>query len=577
MFDETATSLSPVVFSTNGTQVVTSIAPDWDIVTTGNGSFSVYRQAITDTTAPGNPAYALGIVASSGYSQPLILRQRILAPRIFSGAMVSGTFIAEAHSGGPYTLTMSYVPSGTLTPQTICTGATPITSFGLIFNNTAVTITTGAAGAAPTAYVDITITIPVGADIQISCIQLAGVSSSTEIVNYLQNTPEEEINGLFHYYKPELDYKPISSYLVGWDFALNPAQFGFSGSLGALGANTGGYAWDQTILFQSTTNTISYASGTYDGLSISATGNTQLAMIQYLELSTVLNMVNSNLSSLVRLSVSAPITFTISLWVTDNAAVPVLPTTLITTLDANGHPSAVVSGWNEIKNAYGNATFTATAGSYTDFGFSGWLAAQIPSTTNNFAIVIGTSALVNTNALEFHSVSLVPGDIPTIPAPQTVDQVLSECEYYYEKSYTDNVIPGSTSDTANEIVVSMESVSVLANANAFSYATPFGWVFRNKKRVPPLVTIYDPVNGTVGNVLSTLYYAYTGTGAFTATTPASQIQASWWDFANGNKSIHFTPKNVNPLSSTNTSSSTNVFSSASIVFHYRLDSRLGVI
>ncbi len=123
----------------------------------------------------------------------------------------------------------------------------------------------------------------------------------------------------------------------------------------------------------------------------------------------------------------------------------------------------------------------------------------------------------------------------------------------------------------------MESVSVLANANAFSYATPFGWVFRNKKRVPPLVTIYDPVNGTAGNVLSTLYYAYTGTGTFTATTPASQIQASWWDFANGNKSIHFTPKNVNPLSSTNTSSSTNVFSSASIVFHYSLDSRLGVI
>jgi len=59
-----------------------------------------------------------------------------------------------------------------------------------------------------------------------------------------------QIDHLFHYYKPLLAYKPIPSALIGWDFPTNPAQFGVTGSTGAIGANKSAYAWDQTILFQ---------------------------------------------------------------------------------------------------------------------------------------------------------------------------------------------------------------------------------------------------------------------------------------------------------------------------------------
>ena len=179
LFDSAATSASPVTFSTTGTGTITEIDTDWSIITTGTGTFSVYQQAISDTSAIINPPVALGIT-STGYSLPIQLRQRLYTPRIFSGSYVSGTFVIEATDGGSYTVTMSYVPSVTGTPQTICSGTTPATGFGQIANTTAVLISPPNTGAIPSSYIDIIITIPVNAPIQISSIQLCGVATSTE-------------------------------------------------------------------------------------------------------------------------------------------------------------------------------------------------------------------------------------------------------------------------------------------------------------------------------------------------------------------------------------------------------------
>ena len=40
----------------------------------------------------------------------------------------------------------------------------------------------------------------------------------------MQNSVNRQNDYLFHYYNPLLQYKPIESFLIGWDFPVNPAQ-----------------------------------------------------------------------------------------------------------------------------------------------------------------------------------------------------------------------------------------------------------------------------------------------------------------------------------------------------------------
>ncbi len=191
-FPSYATSSNPIVFTTT-TNTATPIAPDWSVVTTGAGSFSVWQETITDDTAPGNPPTALGIT-STGYTHPILLRQRLLTPRILAGQFVSGTFIAET-TGSSYTITMNYTPSITGTIQQICTGATFSSGFTLITGSPVFVVDPGAG----TGYVDITIVIPQNITILISCVQICGTSNG-ESVDYLQQTPEREVDHLFHYF-----------------------------------------------------------------------------------------------------------------------------------------------------------------------------------------------------------------------------------------------------------------------------------------------------------------------------------------------------------------------------------------
>src|SRR5204862_1365630 len=58
------------------------------------------------------------------------------------------------------------------------------------------------------------------------------------------------------------------SFLTGWDFPLNPAQFGETIAPKAIGGQTSYYAWDQTIVFQETTNSLTISRAVHGGLEI---------------------------------------------------------------------------------------------------------------------------------------------------------------------------------------------------------------------------------------------------------------------------------------------------------------------
>jgi len=94
------------------------------------------------------------------------------------------------------------------------------------------------------AYVDISLALPGTGQIDITNVQFIGQSvplpDSFDVVEdiplFQEQTNERTIDQLFSYYLNPLLDKPIPSYLVGWDFPLNPAQFNGS-SVAAV--NTG--------------------------------------------------------------------------------------------------------------------------------------------------------------------------------------------------------------------------------------------------------------------------------------------------------------------------------------------------
>jgi len=575
LFLTTATQSSPLVINTTGTNTMTYIAPDWSVITTGSGSFSVFQQEVTDSTFPGNPAYALGITSAS-YSQPIQLNQRLFTPRIFAGLYVSATFVASSLDGGAHTLSLNYTPSITGNIQQICTGTTLDSGYTVIADVTPIQITNPGDG---TGYVDISIVIPVGASLLISCVQVCGVANNEEVVGYLEQTPEREIDHLFHYFQPELNFKPLRSCLVGWDFPLNPAQFGISGSLGTIGANKGAYVWDQTILYQTVNNSVSYNTDTSGDLTVTMTANGQIALIQYLQSFQIQSFLRNNLSVNFVGAITTATPVTISLWYTTNVSLPSIVAgtnnTLVAGLDSKGHPNSIVSGWTEIpRGVLGNATFTpATSINVTSaatMGFNGWnaLTNATASTATFFAIVVGTGTIPNGQSAQFSSISLVQGDIPTIPAIQTVDEVMRDCQFYYE-----------TSDV-NGVLIQQESLLQIGTNQVNMFASPFEIVYNVPKRVAPLFT-FSSLMGTASNVSAILNYSAITTHAFTVIGPTDKVFSSFWNTPTiGTKLLFAMPNStVSLLSNTGgaTGTAQYVYSSASIQFTYVLDARLGIV
>lgn len=567
-------------FTVTGSNLVTNIAPDWDVITTGTGNVTVQQVASVNTTIPGNPPYLLDIQSvntGSGISS-LQLRQRLNNdPRILVDGFANGSFVVGSQDSTQHQIIMSYVPSGaTATSYELVNVVIPSSNYSE-FNGTkqidgpVINPDSGATG-----YVDILITIPAGAHIQITCVQFAGVLTLNSTLNWIEQTTQRELDHLYHDYNQPLQFKPTKSYLIGWDFPLNPAQVNGSGV--AATSNVSAYTWDQTILFQSTVSKLDTSRSQNGAMVITSTdvtNATQAAVIQYLSAPQISDMLENPLSVNVECDTInfGGLTATVSLWYTTNVHLPNLAggTSLVTTLDANGHPSSVVSGWNEIirLNNVGNAQFLMNA-NLTNFGFNGWNMSNtnIPNTASFFAIVIGTSALNNGSDFSLNSVSLVPGNIPTKPATQTPDDVLRECQYFYEKSYDSAIKPGTASSLANTRV-SQQLLSFDGGGNAKLNAGIIAESFNSVKITPnPQMAFYSPITGTAANARAEIYNGGTvlGAGADVATT-------NWTGVGTSSKNYSFVPANGNDLYAPMLGTGTIAF----IYYHYTCDARLGLV
>lgn len=556
-------------FSVTGSGTVTNVAPGWSIVTTGTGTVTLEQVSSIATNATTNPPYALRIT-SSGVTGTVNLRQRFdNSPRLFANGSVSGSFVVSA--AAEVTLTLKYIPSdgdehtikqGTSTNDGTYTTISGTVQIGGDINTDPAT----------TGYFDLVLEIPVSTTVTVSNFQLVE-TTDLNIVTYNETSSDRQVDQLFHYYKPQLDFKPIASYLTGWDFPLNPSQFLAKAQAASGGANTSRYIWDQTIMFQSAASGITVYTDQNTSLGLQAASTSQTAIIQYLSGVEARELLNQKLSVMVSAYASLNTTATISLWYTTNASLPNLNvgTSVVSSLSSVGKPTVAV-GWTEVpRSNLGDATFTIqTAGTnyFNNYGFTGWaLDGAAANSATFFAIVVGTQSISTGLAVAFNSISLVPGEVPTIPAVLTPNQTLQNCQYYYEKSYAPGVVPGTVDN--NSYRVALQSVSS-TGANATFYATSFGFNFLSPKvNVLPTVTLYSPVAVTAGNVNARLIINYVVSGA-----SANVATTNWTVSSSGPASIAYRAVANVGGPSVVTASLTN---EGTILYHYTVDARLGIV
>ena len=506
---------SPQTFSVSGTDKSTAIAPGWYVLTTGTGTFTVSQVAVasgTSTNLTGAP-YELTI-SSSGLTTLSIYYLFESSPLLLAGNYVSG-FAEIASTGGSQLVSLIYQDSDG--NQTILAGPTntnPNNSFTTIRGTAPVTIQNTAS--APAGFVQFVIKLVANITFKITSTQMVSVTSSTALPGYLQQSVDLQTSGLYWHDKPQLEFKPIPSYLVGWDFPLNPAQF--LGKTVGASASQSYYVWDQTIVYQSTVNRVLTSQETNGAIKLTATGGTvQLALIQYLDGFQVQKILTNNLSVNLNCLSAQAVTGSVSLWYTNNASLPNITSgvSVVTTLDAFGYPSAVASGWTEITNLYGTQRFTGTS-TFTNIGFNGWqaLSTATAAAAKYFAIVVGTGSIGAGNGISFQSISLVPGDIPTIPAPKTFDETLRECQYYYQKSFISSEVPRNNAGlTSGPTYYTQARDKPDINYIPVRFAVPM----RTIPVSPPI--FYNPTSGATGQILNVSTGAsYTLTGLSTAGT-----------------------------------------------------------
>ncbi len=497
-----ATGLS-YTYSGSATTTI-AIAPDWDlnITHTGAGTITVDQTAIVGSSAlPNNPPFTLEISPGSNITR-LTLTQVFTnnpdwgAPQSNSSdnAYVASTIMLSANTS----VTMNYIASSGASGTQVLLVAGNATSSFETFNATVALAPADNPEAGDTGYDTIELVLPTSGTYSLSNVQVVTLSANIANIAYSEDTSNRQRDYLFHYYNPLLQYKPINSYLIGWDFPFNPAQ-ALGNTIGQLstGANTSNYIWDQTIVFQSVNQGFTTSRAADGSLLLNYAITGQLALIQYLEQSSVRSMLLTRLSSMIKAAIQSGSTVgaTVSLYYTTDASLPDMGSnlSLVATLDANGKPATFHGNWTEIaRSNLGDARFdieNTTNNTYNLDGFSGWesIDAIGADTAKFFAIVVGTESAPNGTELAFNSISVVPGDIPTIPAPKTISETLQDCERYYRKSFAQGTKPAQAIGVGSGEIIFLSFTVGGAGGNRCQMI-PWDPVMRAQ----PVVTFYNP-------------------------------------------------------------------------------------
>jgi len=585
--------------SVSGIGTYTEIAPDWTIETSGSGTVVVDQIAITNDPVPSNPPYVLDITVPN-LSAPLLLRQRLYnSPRLLTRNFMSGYFVVQSQDGLQHNISLNYRPYG-LGPTVICQQNIP--SSGYVSVAGTIQATNFSLVAASTAWMDILISIPINSHIRISSAQVVGVENITSSTPFIQQSTARQQDHLYHYWEPRLKLMRIPSHLTAWDFLLNPQQWGgIIGPIAVGGPNTAFYAWDQTIIHQTVDASVAVSLNTGGELTLTPNQPTQIGILQYLtgyKCKDILrNALYDGLSTAIKISSNLNINVNVSLWYTKNVNLPVLASggsnlvakgsSFVSTMLANGHPGTVVAGWIEIPFVvpHNQTKLVSSDLIQRQIDYIFWkyptLTLTEISLSTYFAIFVGTSQLLNGTVIYVDAISLVPGEIPTLPAPQSQDQVLRESQYYWETSYASKTGYGVINQP-NPVVLDQDSSFGAPYPVTYGYLTPsYGAVpYQQVKVKPPIVKTYSNFTGVYNDVTAVLD-SYNTIGGHTFSALDVILLDYYYIYYNSIRGFNIAPIGAAPFPYVFpvdvTAANTILRTNAALIFHYYSDARLGVV
>lgn len=487
--------------SLTGSNTVTPIAPGWDLVTSGTGTVTLERLEPTAANVDTNPPYALSIAASSGLGASIQLRQRLNnTPGLMRNGYISATFTAAVISGGASSISMTYAPSTGSATTLIASTAIPTSGdYTVVADHAA--IEAQVCDPASTGYIDIYLTIPTSRTIAITSVQVAGVNYAVD-VPFDEQTADRQKDNLFHYYKDSILEQPKANLLTGWAFGVNPWQFRTTASSNVAN-NT--YTADQTILIQqeyvasATGNNVAVGrAGVADNYAYEVTAVTatnQFAILQYIDPATIRPYWGQNVSVMVRarIATSHSSSIRIKARLIYRTSIPstVSQTEPVATWTSGADP-AFAAGWTALT-PLNDPAYTLT-GSLTNFSFDRFTLVASSNANMTLGLLIYTIDDMDESAtadrILIDKGSLVPNDVAIEASPETFNQSLEKCQYYYQKSFLTGTLPATNVGTGtSEWIAPQVSNAGVANSPAINVK------FQTIMRDTPSVTIFNPSAG----------------------------------------------------------------------------------
>lgn len=496
--------------SVSGTNTVTSVAPGWDIITTGTGTLELERLEPVAVNVPTNPPYSLRINASSGFGSTIILRQRLdNSPSIMRNGYASATMTIAVIGGGSTFVKMEYVPStGTSTEIIPSTSVSTDGAYHNIIGNAPIPDQVN--DPASTGYVDIDITLPTSRNLAITSVQVVGVLDSTD-VPFDEQTVDRQKAQLFGYYEDATVHQAKDDILVGWNFGLNPWQFR-TPTLSNLANNA--YTADQTVVIQqafvasATANNISVGraavADNYAFQVAAVTATNKFMLLQYIDPKTARPYWGKTMSvrftgAIETSNATAP-KFKVRLMYKAGLPGTISQTVPVSSWDAadDSIPTVSGDGWTYLT-AVNDPSYTLS-GTMTDFDFNGFV---LPASSDaNMTLAVAffmLNALDETgtpDVINIEKISLVNNDFAIDAAPKTFDEVLRQCEFYYEKTYETADLPGAA--TSNGMIDVSWQVPTDGSTTT-AYPIRLELKYNSVKRALPTLTFYTPA-GTTGNI-----------------------------------------------------------------------------
>lgn len=594
-------NFSTTLLSTTPTLTLTvagtyEFAPGWFIKLTGAGTTTLTQNIYSGSTAALEPNainYALKI-ASSGWGSVLLYQRLENNGNIFAGGAINANFLGRAISSAQ-TVTVTYTPSDTGTPTTLINDSVTTGRFKT-YSGTMNLPVPDNTDLSSVAYTDIVFGLPTTGTVEITDVQISGQNTAITLIDpntsapylpqvliptvnpeYQQTTEERNLDHLFHYYAESLVQQPKNSLLAGWNFPLNPWQFS---NTAVANVAINAYITDQTILIQqayvtsTTGNNVSrqQAINTNNfALQINAvTATNQFGIVQYIDTATIAPYWGKILSSMVKVRIatinSSQIAMKMRLFYKAGLPNTVAQADPVASWTSGGDP-VFAAGYTGIS-PYNDPVLILTSATEQSFSFNKF---TLPTCTNDnmtlgimFYSITNMSIAGTPDTIFINDVSLVHNDFAIETQPQTFDQVLQACQYYYEKSYDQYVLPGAAT-----AVSCLNNVMFVATGGGFvnSKAWPFGFRFNTVKRIVPTLHLYS-TTGTIDNVTIT-----NRTNALARGT--GNAASTFWTPTPGTKGVSAIVVATADLLVAGDGGSVTA-PTAEITYHYTADARIGI-